>query len=91
MRSFVILPMLLLAAPAAAQWAPPAGAHSSPINASGYGTSREEEARIVLRDLRAACASDRRADRMQCARGLRLLAEARDEMIARRAVASEQQ
>lgn len=47
--------------------------------------SRAEDARIALRELRRACASERRRDVATCRRGLAVLAEAREEMLARRA------
>ena len=86
----LLIPALLLSAPAVAQIGPP-GAHSFTGAASTgdlIARSRGEEAAIVLRDLRAVCASDLFRHRSRCREGLRLLAEARDEMMAQRAAAA---
>jgi hypothetical protein len=77
---------LLVAAPAAAQPFPPgAGTGGAWTGANLIARSRAEDAAYVLRQLRATCASRQPGAQRRCSEGLRLLAEARDEMLARRA------
>jgi hypothetical protein len=84
----LIIPAMMLTAPAAAQWGPPGGAHSTPDGSALIARSRAEDAAYVLGQLRATCASRSPGARSRCREGLRLLAEARDEMVARRAAAA---
>ena len=92
MRTLVVA-LLLTSVPSIVHASPP-GAHnyggSSPADGL-IARSRAEDAAYVLRMLRATCASNQPGARSRCAEGLRLLAEARDEMLARRAAAATQQ
>lgn len=87
----LLIPALLISAPAVANVGPP-GAHSF-TGATSTGNliarSRAEDAAYVLQQLRATCASRQPGAQSRCSEGLRLLAQARDEMLAKRAASAE--